>query len=197
MAAAAHREGEAERAAIDAVEAAILAPRVGEEFTAAVVDADRRGARVLLRDPAVIVRFADPRSADGRPGRRLVSPTSGEGGSRRKERHVHQPAAGPDLRGDRHSQAILVGLPHHRDPVAHLQPHRLPLRREERQGHRLPGRRDLHRRRRRRVRHHALRRTGWKWLHGILGVAFVVVGVRPSRGPWTPSSGCPRWWPSS
>lgn len=44
-----------ERACLDAVEAAVLAPRVGETFEAVVVDTDERGGGSLqLLDPAVI-----------------------------------------------------------------------------------------------------------------------------------------------
>lgn len=49
------RAGAVERACLDVVEAAVLAPRVGETFEAVVVDADERGGGSLqLLDPAVI-----------------------------------------------------------------------------------------------------------------------------------------------
>jgi exoribonuclease R len=56
MAAAARRAGTVERAVVDLVEAVLLASRVGETFEAVVLDADDKGARVLLRDPAVRAR---------------------------------------------------------------------------------------------------------------------------------------------
>jgi exoribonuclease R len=43
-----------ERAAIDAVECAVLAPRVGASFDGAVVDRNAKGVIVQLRDPAVV-----------------------------------------------------------------------------------------------------------------------------------------------
>lgn len=56
-----------ERAAIDLTEAVILADRVGDEFDAAVVEADRdgRSGTVALDDPAVRARCAGPGLAAG------------------------------------------------------------------------------------------------------------------------------------
>ena len=59
MQASGRRAGAAERAVVDLVEAAILAPRVGEEFQAVIVDVDGkgRGGVVQLADPPVIGRL--------------------------------------------------------------------------------------------------------------------------------------------
>jgi len=59
MQASGRRAGAAERAVVDLVEAAILAPRVGEEFRAVVVNVDGRGKGgiVQLADPPVIGRL--------------------------------------------------------------------------------------------------------------------------------------------
>lgn len=51
------RSRSAERATIDFVEAVVLADRVGEVFTAEVVDIDDDALRVQLRDPAVIAKL--------------------------------------------------------------------------------------------------------------------------------------------
>jgi len=59
MQASGRRAAAAERAVVDLVEAAILAPRVGEEFQAVIVDVDGkgRGGVVQLADPPVIGRL--------------------------------------------------------------------------------------------------------------------------------------------
>lgn len=54
MRAARRREGAADRMAVDLVEAAVLATRVGDVLDGVVTDLDDRGARVQLRHPAVI-----------------------------------------------------------------------------------------------------------------------------------------------
>jgi len=56
------RAGRVERASIDLVEAAVLAPHVGERFEAVVValDDDGDGGEVALRDLAVVARCAGP-----------------------------------------------------------------------------------------------------------------------------------------
>jgi exoribonuclease R len=54
MSEAAHRERAVERAVIDAVEALVLAPHVGETFAATVINADKGRAMVQLVDPAVV-----------------------------------------------------------------------------------------------------------------------------------------------
>jgi exoribonuclease R len=61
MAESGRRERSAERAAVDYVESALLAPRVGEEFAATVVDVREGRATVQLADPAVVA----PLDADG------------------------------------------------------------------------------------------------------------------------------------
>jgi exoribonuclease R len=48
------------RAAIDAVEAAVLAPRLGQQFPAVVVSRDDRGAQIQIIDPAVVARAQGP-----------------------------------------------------------------------------------------------------------------------------------------
>jgi exoribonuclease R len=63
MAASDQLAGELERRCVDAVEAAVLADRVGEVFDAVAVDAargGRPGGRVQLLDPAVLVRTDGP-----------------------------------------------------------------------------------------------------------------------------------------
>jgi exoribonuclease R len=59
MQASGRRAGAAERAVVDLVEAAVLAPRVGQEFQAVIVDVDDkgRGGVVQLADPPVIGRL--------------------------------------------------------------------------------------------------------------------------------------------
>jgi exoribonuclease R len=54
MADATRRESAYGRAALDLVEALVLAPAVGARFGAVVVDVDERRAQVQLRDPAVV-----------------------------------------------------------------------------------------------------------------------------------------------
>ncbi|NUU23241.1 MAG: RNB domain-containing ribonuclease [Streptomycetaceae bacterium] len=62
MESGARRANEAERAAIDLVEAAVLGPHIGEEFDAVVVDLDDTGTAgtVQLRTPAVRARCTGP-----------------------------------------------------------------------------------------------------------------------------------------
>ncbi len=59
MGAAKSRDRNLERALVDYVEAVMLAPRVGESFTAVVTDVDSRRdrGRIQLRDPAVVARL--------------------------------------------------------------------------------------------------------------------------------------------
>ena len=52
-------------AVIDLAEAVLLAGRVGEVFDAVVVDEDRRGTVIQLRDPAVLVRVSAHRVDPG------------------------------------------------------------------------------------------------------------------------------------
>jgi exoribonuclease R len=59
------RAGQVERAVIDLVEAAVLEGRVGSTFAAVVTDADDRGARVQLCDPAIVARIT---GVDVQPG---------------------------------------------------------------------------------------------------------------------------------
>ena len=54
-----HHQRSLERAVIDFVEAAVLAPRVGEEFAAMVTAAGRGRATVQVRDPAVLASVDD------------------------------------------------------------------------------------------------------------------------------------------
>jgi exoribonuclease R len=56
MASADHRAHALDRAVIDVAEAVMLAPRVGEEFDAVVVEADAGRGEVQLRNPAVRAR---------------------------------------------------------------------------------------------------------------------------------------------
>jgi exoribonuclease R len=63
----------AERAAVDLVEAILLQDRVGEEFGAAVVDADgERGGTIALDDPPVRARCRGPLTLGSRVRVRLV-----------------------------------------------------------------------------------------------------------------------------
>jgi exoribonuclease R len=57
MGAADHRERELDRVVLDYVEAAVLAPRVGETFDAVVTEVDEHGGMVQLADPAVRARL--------------------------------------------------------------------------------------------------------------------------------------------
>jgi VacB/RNase II family 3'-5' exoribonuclease len=54
MQVATRREHAVDRAAVDAVECAVLAPHVGEQFDAFVVDRNKQGVVVQLRRPAII-----------------------------------------------------------------------------------------------------------------------------------------------
>ncbi len=60
-----------ERACVDAVETAVLAGRVGEVFTATVVDRHRRGVVVMLRDVAVVATVPGARNLGERVQVRL------------------------------------------------------------------------------------------------------------------------------
>ena len=53
-----HRDAGVERAVVDAVECAVLANRVGEQFDATVVDRNKQGVVVQLRSPAVVAPLA-------------------------------------------------------------------------------------------------------------------------------------------
>ncbi|MDP9183663.1 MAG: RNB domain-containing ribonuclease, partial [Actinomycetota bacterium] len=59
MASADHRAHELDRAAVDLAEACLLQHRVGESFTAVVVDANAHGGTVQLTDPAVRAKVQD------------------------------------------------------------------------------------------------------------------------------------------
>ena len=50
------KAGQIDRAALDLAEAVVLDGRVGSDFEAVVTDVDERGARIQLRDPAVVAR---------------------------------------------------------------------------------------------------------------------------------------------
>ena len=54
MQGALRRDASIERAVVDAVECAVLAPHVGERFDGAVIDKNERGVMVQLLEPAVI-----------------------------------------------------------------------------------------------------------------------------------------------
>ena len=64
MAEAESRAGAFSRAALDLVEALVLAPSVGERFAATVVDVDHDKAEVQLRDPAVVARARNGRDCE-------------------------------------------------------------------------------------------------------------------------------------
>ena len=54
MQAATRREHAVDRAVVDAVECAVLAPHVGEQFDGFVVDRNKQGVVVQLRQPAIV-----------------------------------------------------------------------------------------------------------------------------------------------
>ncbi len=54
MKVATHRDAAVERAVVDAVECAVLATRVGEQFDGTIVDRNKQGVVVQLRNPAVV-----------------------------------------------------------------------------------------------------------------------------------------------
>jgi len=74
MRAADRRAGSVERACLDAVEAAVLVPRVGETWVGVVVDTDEKaqGGEVQLSDPAVIAKVDGDVSLGARIDVRLV-----------------------------------------------------------------------------------------------------------------------------
>lgn len=66
MAQAAARAGQLERALVDEVEVRLLEHRVGETFSAAVTDVDKRGAHIWIADPLVRARVhSDPAPTPG------------------------------------------------------------------------------------------------------------------------------------
>lgn len=67
MAKAEARAGRLERELIDATEAATLADRIGERFTAVVLSSDDRGAQIQIEQPPVIARLDTP----AKPGAEL------------------------------------------------------------------------------------------------------------------------------
>ncbi len=71
--------GELERRCLDAVEAAVLADRVGAEFDAACVELNASGGTVQLRDPAVLARCEGPVQLGARLRVRLVEADPREG----------------------------------------------------------------------------------------------------------------------
>lgn len=60
------------RACVDATEAAILSPRMGEEFDAVVVDRGDKGATIQLLDPAVVASADGPGDAGAEVRARLA-----------------------------------------------------------------------------------------------------------------------------
>lgn len=74
MARAEALDGQISRAVIDLAEAAMLQGREGEIFAAVVTDIDERGARIQLKDMAVVARLTAPGAGPGDPLRvRLAS----------------------------------------------------------------------------------------------------------------------------
>lgn len=57
--------GRVDRAVVDLAEAIFLTGREGSEFTAVVIDADERGARIQLRDLPIVARITTPSLAPG------------------------------------------------------------------------------------------------------------------------------------
>jgi exoribonuclease R len=73
MAATGQRERQAERAAVDLVESALLAPHVGETFAATVTDVRDERVVVQITDPAVVAPLEDGAASPGeRISARLV-----------------------------------------------------------------------------------------------------------------------------
>ena len=65
------RAGQVERAIVDDLEARLLEHRVGEEFDAAVVEHDARGARLQIAEPPIRARLrSDRRFEPGNDARR-------------------------------------------------------------------------------------------------------------------------------
>lgn len=60
MAAADHRANAVDRGCTDAVEAAVLAPHLGQGFPAVVVERDARAATVQVTDPAILAKAQGP-----------------------------------------------------------------------------------------------------------------------------------------
>lgn len=67
MAATGARERQAEKAAVDHVESALLAGRIGEVFAGVVTDVRDGHATVQLADPAVVAPLDDPGAIAGEP----------------------------------------------------------------------------------------------------------------------------------
>jgi exoribonuclease R len=59
------RANRVDRAAIDLAEAVVLHGREGEVFDAVVTDEDDRGARIQVRDPAIVTRVVARRVDPG------------------------------------------------------------------------------------------------------------------------------------
>lgn len=75
-----HRAGAVERACTDAVEAAVLADRVGERFDGVVVDAAQRGkVLVQILDPAIVARATGSAREGDRVRVRLIRADIGSG----------------------------------------------------------------------------------------------------------------------
>jgi exoribonuclease R len=58
MEASTQRDAAVERAVVDAVECALLAPHVGERFEGTVIDQNEHGVVVQLRRPAIVAPMA-------------------------------------------------------------------------------------------------------------------------------------------
>jgi exoribonuclease R len=86
MAAADVREGAIERAVMDLAEAALLAGREGEVFSAVVTERDERGARIQLRDLPVIARVDTKGVGSGEEIEVRLLTADGETGTLRFER---------------------------------------------------------------------------------------------------------------
>jgi exoribonuclease R len=79
MDAATGRASQIDRAALDLAEAVVLSGREGELFDAVVTDEDDRGARIQVRDPAIVARVEARRVDPGDDVRvRLVRVDVGE-----------------------------------------------------------------------------------------------------------------------
>ena len=83
MARADQMAGQMDRAVIDLAEAVILKSRVGETFAAIVTDLDEHGARIQLRDLAVVARVDAHRVAPG--DKIMVELTAADPGQRKIE----------------------------------------------------------------------------------------------------------------
>ncbi len=93
MAAAGQRSSQVDNAALDLVEALVLAGHQGRRFTASVVDSSARASKVQLADPAVVASVVGPLPLGSEVALELVAV---DVAARRVELVVAQPPAAPN-----------------------------------------------------------------------------------------------------